>query len=373
MTLLEDQRHALRQIVDIAVEQKVQAVLIAGDVFDRAIPPVEAVQLLDEVVTSLICEHGIAVVMVAGNHDSEQRLAFGGRITELNGLHVRGPLGRFTPIPFENDGVRVLLHPLPYLEPAMLRNLPNGDLVNTHEEAMHYALSQISPLQSAEHRQILLGHAFVAGAAECESERAITVGGTGAVPSSVFEGFDVVALGHLHRPQTAGAEHIRYSGSLLKYSFSEEAHTKSVNIISLASKGVPQFEQIPIQALHDVRSISGCFADLLKAEVSPAASMDYIQAFLTDEAPVLDAMQRLREVYPNLLTIRMAVNQVGETLTAHATNDLNNPEQRFQEFFHWAKGEGPNEAEKQAFQAVLQAELHAELETQIQAEPGVAL
>lgn len=372
MSLLEEQRHALKQIIAIAVEQQVQAVLIAGDVFDRSIAPVEAVQLLDEIMTSLICEHGIAVVMVAGNHDSEQRLAYGGRITELNGLHVRGPLGRFTPIPFEHGGVRVLLHPLPYLEPAMLRNLPGGDSINTHEEAMRYALSQLGPLQSGAQRHILLGHAFVAGSAECESERSISVGGTGAVPSSVFDGFDVVALGHLHRPQTAGAEHIRYSGSLLKYSFSEEAHNKSVNIITLAAKGAPQFEQIPLQALHDVRSISGCFVELLQAQVDVDASMDYIQAFLTDETPVLDAMQRLRQVYPNLVTIRMAVAQVGENAGALVANDLNNPEQRFLEFFHWVKGKGPNEAELQAFQAVLQAELQAEQEIQIQAERGVA-
>ena len=122
-----------------------------------------------------------------------------------------------------------------------------------------------------------------------------------------------------------------------------------------------------------LRNIAGCFNDLLQAEVSPTASMDYIQAFLTDEGPVLDAMQRLRHMYPNLVTIRMAVNQVGDTSNAHATNDLKDPEQRFLEFFNWAKGEGPDEAEQQAFKAVLQAELHAELETQIQAEPGVAL
>jgi exonuclease SbcD len=144
-----------------------------------------------------------------------------------------------------------------------------------------------------------------------------------------------------------------------------------VNIITLAAKGAPQFEQIPLKALRDVRSISGSFADLLQAQVDVDASMDYIQAFLTDEAPVLDAMHRLRQVYPNLVTIRMAIAQVGEYSGALVANDLNNPEQRFLEFFHWVKGQEPNEAELQAFQAVLQAELHAEQE--IQAEPGVAL
>jgi exonuclease SbcD len=146
-----------------------------------------------------------------------------------------------------------------------------------------------------------------------------------------------------------------------------------VNIITLAAKGAPQFEQIPLKALHDVRSISGCFAELLQAQIDGDASMDYIQAFLTDEAPVLDAMQRLRQVYPNLVIIRMAVAQVGEYAGALVARDLNNPEQRFLEFFHWVKGQEPNEAELQAFQVVLQAELHAEQEMQIQAEPGAAL
>jgi len=330
--LTDDQAHLLDQFVDLARGVKPDAIIIAGDVYDRAVPPPEAVALLDDVLCRLVLDVGTRVVLIAGNHDGPERLSFGSRLLGRQKLHVLGNLdGMGAPLTFEDRYGTVEVFPVPYADPAVAREWL-GDTENgprDHDQAMRAVLARAraggagatgasiphapSPgpglfsAAPAGPRSILVTHAFVAGATPSESERPLTVGGAGTVEAAAFEGFSYVALGHLHRPQQSGAGNIRYAGSLLKYSFDEADHTKTVDVVELAADGTFTRESVPLRPRRDVRRISGRFADLLRGPAAAGAATgspnDYLLVTLLDDGPVLDAMARLREVYPNVLRI----------------------------------------------------------------------
>jgi exonuclease SbcD len=272
------------------------------------------------------------VVLIAGNHDGPERLSFGSRLLGRQKLHVLGNLaGMGAPLSFEDRYGAVEVFPVPYADPAVAREWL-GDSENgprDHDQAMRAVLARAraggvgaagasiphapSPgpglfsAAPAGPRSILVTHAFVAGATPSESERPLTVGGAGTVEAAAFEAFSYVALGHLHRPQQSGAGNIRYAGSLLKYSFDEADHTKTVDVVELAGDGTFTRESVPLRPRRDVRRISGRFADLLRGPAAAGAATgspnDYLLVTLLDDGPVLDAMARLREVYPNVLRI----------------------------------------------------------------------
>lgn len=303
-SLLADQAHVLDQLVDLARREKVDAVLIAGDVYDRAIPPADAVALLDDVLSRLVVGAGIPVVLIAGNHDSPDRLAFAGRIAEKQGLTLRGTLQNLSPVTFVDAHGTVAVHPLPFVEPVFARDQPGSDGATDHQGALNHMTALLRAQMVPGQRQVLVGHAFVAGGSESESERPLSVGGSGMVSASTFDGFDFVALGHLHRPQSVGSQRVQYAGSLLKYSFNEASHNKSVSIIELGADGVPAVQRIALNPLRDVRIVQGTLPELL-AHPDPALNrQDYLCARLTDLGPVLDPMGRLREVYPNMMELQ---------------------------------------------------------------------
>src|SRR4051794_15399990 len=220
--LTEDQRHALLQLVDVVKQERPDAVLIAGDIYDRAIPPPEAVDLLDEILCRLVIDLKIPVILIAGNHDSAQRLNFGARLVADRRLYVTGSLPRTcNPVVIADADGPVHVYSLPYAEPMVVRECVECDDVVDHDSAMKSLVGRIHQSRSPGGRAILMAHAFVAGGAECESERPLSVGGAGTVDASSLDGFDYVALGHLHCPQRIGKGQVRYSGSLLKYSFDE--------------------------------------------------------------------------------------------------------------------------------------------------------
>lgn len=315
-SLLEDQAHVLDQFVALVRDVRPDAVLIAGDVYDRAVPPPEAVALLDDVLARIVVEAGVPVVMIAGNHDSAQRLDFGARLLSARGLHVAGRTGPEPACVTLHDAHgEVRIYALPYAEPAVVRDALGVDL-SSHEAALGAQLDAIRASHPAGVRAVAVGHAFVVGGAVSESERPLSVGGSGAVAAELFHGFDFVALGHLHRPQTIGGR-VHYSGSLLKYSLSEADHLKTVSLIDMDEKGAVRIEQIALRPQRDLRILTGELAQLVEAGAADPGRDDYVYAVLTDEGALLDPMARLREAYPNALAIERAIlarsGQAGET------------------------------------------------------------
>ncbi|WP_130393862.1 exonuclease SbcCD subunit D [Cupriavidus agavae] len=314
-SLIEDQAFVLDQFVALVRDVRPDAVLIAGDVYDRAVPPPEAVALLDDVLARIVIGAGVPVVMIAGNHDSAQRLDFGARLLAARGLHVAGRVGAETTcVTLVDAHGEVRIYALPYAEPAAVRDAFGVDL-SSHEAALGAQLDAIRAAHPAGVRAVAVGHAFVVGGAVSESERPLSVGGSGAVAAELFHGFDLVALGHLHRPQTIGGR-VHYSGSLLKYSLSEADHRKSVSLIELDGSGEVRIEQIGLQPRRDLRILQGELADLIAAGPGDARRDDYVYAVLTDTGALLDPMARLREAYPNALAIERAIlarsGQAGE-------------------------------------------------------------
>jgi len=305
-SLLEDQAHVLDQFVALVRDVRPDAVLIAGDVYDRAVPPPEAVALLDDVLARIVLEAGVPVVMIAGNHDSAQRLDFGARLLAGRGLHVAGRNGSdAASVTLRDAHGEVRVYALPYAEPAAVRDAL-GVEVALHEAAMRAQLDGIRAAHPAGARSVVVGHAFVVGGAVSESERPLSVGGSGAVAAELFQGFDFVALGHLHRPQTIGGR-IHYAGSLLKYSLSEADHLKTVSLVELDAHGGVRIEAMALQPRRDLRILKGELAELIAAGAGDPRRDDYVYAVLTDTGALLDPMARLREAYPHALAIERAI------------------------------------------------------------------
>lgn len=308
-SLLEDQAHVLDEFVRLAADVRPDAVLLAGDIYDRAVPPVMAVRLLDWVLTELVRGLGIAVVMIAGNHDGPERLAFGAGLLQGSGLSVRGAIELDAgPLLLHDEHGAVAIHPLPYADPLLARaafdaGSEDSSNIDSHQAALAAQLELARRQQPAGARAVALAHAFVLGGTECESERALSVGGSGAVAASLFDGFDYVALGHLHRPQQIGDGRLQYSGSLLKYSFDEADHRKSVTLVEMDGAGRCEIERIALRPRRDLRVIEGELDQLLRAALSDPARDDYLLARLTDRGALLDAMGKLRQAYPNALAI----------------------------------------------------------------------
>ena len=305
-SLLDDQAHILNEFVDLARSERVDAVVIAGDVYDRAVPPADAVALLDDVLSRLVVGAEIPVIVIAGNHDSAERIGFGGRIFEKQKLILRGTLDKLDPVVLPDKYGEVAFHALPYSEPTFVRALPGAEAITDHQSAMSHMVRLLRAQRNPGQRNVLVGHAFVVGGSESESERPLSVGGSGAVAVDTFDGFDFVALGHLHRPQAVGSERVRYSGSLLKYSFNEVDHRKSVSLVELGPDGRSVVTPISLSPRHDLRIITGRLAELLNAPNQHFSRDDYLCAHLTDADPVLDPMARLREVYPNMMELQFA-------------------------------------------------------------------
>lgn len=302
--LTDDQAFVLDQLVKLITDARVDLVIVAGDVYDRAVPPPEAVALLDETLSRIQLDTGVPVILISGNHDSPERLNFASRLLSRQFVHVyTKPSSIFTPLQARDQHGTVQLFALPYSEPVLMRETLDDDAVVDHKTGIQALLERALAESDSRARQILITHAFVLGGEESESERPLSVGGSGAVPSSLFEQFHYVALGHLHRPQTAGQSHISYSGSLLKYSFSEVDHKKSVSIVEIDGNGKATVEKVALTPRRDVRKIEGKFSELMKGAKAGTSKDDYIMAVLTDEGALLDPMARLRDIYPNLLHI----------------------------------------------------------------------
>lgn len=303
-SLLEDQQHALEQLFQILVDQRPDALVIAGDVFDRSVPPADAVRVLDDFLARVSLDLALPVVMIAGNHDGAERLGFGARLMAERRLCIAGPMRSELPTLTLHDAHGpVVFFPLPYADPAAIQLTHPYDEPRTHQRATEALVARALLQKPAGARSVCVAHAFVYGGSESESERPLTVGGTGLVDHTVFDGFDYVALGHLHRPQSVGRAAVRYCGSLLKYSFSELDHTKAVELVELGADGSARCTALPITPRRDLVRIEGTLHALLTEPVAAARSA-YVQVQLTDEGALLDPLAKLRTVYPYLMDLR---------------------------------------------------------------------
>lgn len=300
-SMLEDQRYILQEILPIIEDEGADAVLISGDVYDRSVPSAEAVLLLDEFLCRL-AQLSVPVLMISGNHDSAERVAFGGRLMERSGVYV-SPVytGTVQPICLTDRWGEVRLYLLPFLKPAHVRRCFPEACIDSYTDALQVAIEQMDVDHTV--RNVLLTHQFVTGAARCDSEE-LSVGGSDNVDASVFSPFDYVALGHLHGPQTVGRETIRYCGSPLKYSFSEAAQQKSVTLVELAEKGTVRVRTIPLVPRRDLRELRGSYLTVTdKAFYAETPTDDYLHITLTDEEDVPNAIGKLRAIYPNLMKL----------------------------------------------------------------------
>ena len=301
-SMLEDQAHILRQILAILDDEQPDGVLIAGDVYDKSVPSVEAVELLDGFLTELRAR-GVPVLLISGNHDSPERLAFGGRVMDSCGIHI-SPVydGALAPVTLHDEFGPVHVWLLPFVKPAHVRRwFPDAD-IESYTDAVAEAVAHMDIDTAA--RNVLVTHQFVTGGTRSGSEE-LSVGGTDNVDSGVFAPFDYVALGHLHGAQHIGRETIRYAGSPLKYSFSEARQHKSVTVVTLGEKGDVQVRTAALTPLRELREIHGSYDELTARSFYEHTTYrsDYLHLILTDEQDVFDAMSRLRTIYPYLMTL----------------------------------------------------------------------
>lgn len=301
-SMLEDQAHILRQILAILDDEQPDGVLIAGDVYDKSVPSVEAVELLDGFLTELRTR-GVPVLLISGNHDSPERLAFGGRVMDSCGIHI-SPVydGALAPVTLHDEFGPVHVWLLPFVKPAHMRRwFPDAD-IESYTDAVAEAVAHMDIDTAA--RNVLVTHQFVTGGTRSGSEE-LSVGGTDNVDSGVFAPFDYVALGHLHGAQHIGRETIRYAGSPLKYSFSEARQHKSVTVVTLGEKGDVQVRTVALTPLRELREIRGSYDELTARSFYEHTTYrsDYLHLILTDEQDVFDAMSRLRTIYPYLMTL----------------------------------------------------------------------
>lgn len=362
--MLEDQRFILEQILGIADEYRPDAVLIAGDLYDRSIPVGAAVELLDDFLTEL-AGRKLQVFAISGNHDSPERLDFGSRIMRKNGVHIAGTFSgtlNETVLTDQFGSVHVFL--LPFVKPASVAPFFGEETADTTENAVRAALGTAKT--GAGERGILVAHQFVmAGGKEpqrCESET-VSVGGTDQVDSSVFSAFDYVALGHLHGAQYVGRPAVRYAGSPLKYSFSEARQEKSVTLAELGEKGRLEITEVSLSPLHDMREIRGPLAELVKPYVVAQGNpQDYIRAVLTDGREVADAVGKLRAVYPNLMRIDFE-NARGESSGAISpARDIptQTPDRLFEEFYTLQNNTGLSDLEHSGLEKAVKAAMEEE-------------
>lgn len=298
-SMIEEQKYILEEIAEIVFREAVDGILIAGDVYDKIYPSAEAVALFDSFLVKM-AEKEIKVFVISGNHDSPQRIAFLGKLTKKAGVYL-SPVyqGEVEKIVLQDAYGTVNVYLLPFIKPIHVRHFFPEETITNYTESMQVVIKHMN--LEPEERNILLAHQFVTGARRSDSEE-ISVGGLDNVDGKVFEDFDYVALGHIHKPQKMGKEQIRYCGTPLKYSFSESSDKKSLTILDLKEKGNMEYKEIPLVPMHDMVKIRGKFADVMKPGNFPGLDTgSFLHVTLLDEQDVAEAFARLSSVYPNLM------------------------------------------------------------------------
>lgn len=353
-SMLEDQKYILNQMLKIFQEQQVDGVLIAGDVYDKSVPSAEAVQLFDSFLTSLAKEK-IPVYMISGNHDSAERLSFGAELFADSQIYISEVYdGTIRKISVQDEYGLVHIYLLPFLKPAMVRHALRREDIATYQDGVAAALAECE-VDTAQ-RNILVAHQFVTGAGRSDSEE-VSVGGIDNVDKEVFEKFDYVALGHIHRPQKVGRETLRYSGTPLKYSFSEADHQKSVTIVELLEKGKIQICEAMLVPERELRKIKGTYLEVTAKNAYTSENQgDYLQVTLTDESDIPGAMEKLRTVYPNLMRLEYDNRRTRENREIEAAKEQEKRSELelFEEFYELLNNEPMKEEQREFTERLIQ-------------------
>lgn len=303
--MTEDQRYILNEFIKVIEEEKPHVIVIAGDLYDRSVPPVEAVELLDQIFSRILIDLKVPIIAIAGNHDSPDRVGFASRILMNKGLYIEGKLKRnIQKVTIHDEAGPVNFYLVPYADPVIVRDLFEDENIHTHDDAMKVIVNSIKENMNKKERNVFVAHGFVIGGEASDSERPLSIGGTDYIYLEHFEEFNYTALGHLHGPQKVGSDSIRYSGSLMKYSFSEVRHNKSITIVDIDDEGNVEISLRKLTPVRDMRIIRGSLEELLKPEVYKNTNVqDYLQVDLTDDGELIEPMSKIRTVYPNVLKL----------------------------------------------------------------------
>lgn len=344
--LLSDQAHILSQILALTAEERPDGVLIAGDVYDKPVPSAEAVGLLDDFLVRL-SRQGVPAYLISGNHDSAERLSFGGRLMAAGGVHV-APVysGRVEPIVLADQYGPVHLYLMPFLKPAHVRRFFPEASIESYTDAVAAVVSamEIDPAV----RNVLVAHQFVTGSVRSASEE-VSVGGTDNVDVSVFDGFDYVALGHLHSPQWAGRDTVRYCGTPLAYSFPEAEQEKSVTVVELKEKGTVSLRTLPLTPLRRLGELRGTYEELTCRQFYEGTDYQsrYLRVVLTDEEDVVDAAVKLRMVYPGLMQVAYDNHRTQAAGVPELESERRSPLELLEEFYEGQNGQPMGDAQRQ--------------------------
>lgn len=352
-SMIEDQEYILKKILNVIDNESPDGVLIAGDVYDKSMPSAEAVQLFDDFLYRL-SKRNLQVFVISGNHDSPERIAFGARLMNGSGVHL-SPVyeGKVTEVTMQDEYGAVQVYMLPFVKPSHVRRFYPEKEIGSYTDAVEAALSEAPKCR--EERNILITHQFVTGASRSESEE-ISVGGSDNVDAAVFDGFDYVALGHIHGPQNVGKETVRYCGTPLKYSFSEAKHEKSVTVVEMKEKGNISVRTIPLIPRHDLREISGLYMELTaKSYYENMAKDDYLHITLTDEEDIPDAIGKLRVIYPNLMKLDYDNKRTRASVQLESVDSVKQktPLELFAEFYEKQNNQPMNEEQQEFIRKLL--------------------
>ena len=349
-SLLEDQARVLQQLVEIIEAERPDAILLAGDIYDRSLPPADAIALLDNVLAEIVLDLAIPLIAIAGNHDSAERVAYCQGILQKKGLYMVGhPALVPQPIKLQDAFGDLYVYPIPYTEPEVLRQIilastePYEQLPKSHEEVMNYYISQIKKIHPEGQRAVLMAHAFIHEGEESASERKLSVGGAAQVSAAIFKDFHYTALGHLHRPQTFLEGRVHYSGSLLQYSTSEAGQAKSVTLVEIDGQGAVSLRKIPLQAPRKIErlraTIEGQSLVLHEEDQNKAAVLDFVEVTLYNNNPVINAMAIVQKTFPNAIEIHWYYQNRQEQNIRLSTEELaiKSPGELFEDFYKLAE------------------------------------
>ncbi|HCE2150779.1 exonuclease SbcCD subunit D [Vibrio parahaemolyticus] len=354
VSLLEDQQAVLEQLIQYIENNPVDAVIVAGDVYDRSVPPTIAIELLNRVVKRICGELNTPMILISGNHDGAERLGFGSEQMKRSGLHIISNFeDMLTPVVIETKAAgHVAFYGMPYNDPEQVRYIYK-EPVSTHDEAHKLLAEKITEQFQSEHRNILISHCFVDGAMESESERPLSIGGSDRVSHEHFLNFDYVALGHLHQPQKKGEEYIRYSGSLMKYSFSEQNQKKGFTLVEIGKDGFIGAEHIELTAPHEMRIVEGELEQILEWGKTDPKNEDYLLVRLMDKHAILNPMEKLRTVYPNVLHLEKPGMLIGVEQEMAQAKLARSEIDMFKDFFAEAQDSELSNEQEQAISDII--------------------
>ncbi|HHG3336272.1 exonuclease SbcCD subunit D [Vibrio parahaemolyticus] len=354
VSLLEDQQAVLEQLIQYIENNPVDAVIVAGDVYDRSVPPTIAIELLNRVVKRICGELNTPMILISGNHDGAERLGFGSEQMKRSGLHIISNFeDMLTPVVIETKAAgHVAFYGMPYNDPEQVRYVYK-EPVSTHDEAHKLLAEKITEQFQSEHRNILISHCFVDGAIESESERPLSIGGSDRVSHEHFLNFDYVALGHLHQPQEKDEEYIRYSGSLMKYSFGEQNQKKGFTLVEIGKDGFIGAEHIELTAPHEMRIVEGELEQILEWGKTDPKNEDYLLVRLMDKHAILNPMEKLRTVYPNVLHLEKPGMLIGVEQEMAQAKLARSEIDMFKDFFAEAQDSELSNEQEQAISNII--------------------